>query len=265
MEEQDIDARLREIAGRFGWVPGKGLLNAFSPPFDTSKPNLHDSKAEFLEEKRAVEDALEHIGALVRFVASRFREDEPNHLPASRVSKYIDEKARQDLSREPSKNIVELMLKNATDYGLSFVTGILLLKVESQLENRKQELADQEATYWSSPHRAPNHYARTIALRLAKLVARETGQKPTFGTSRDGGHPSTEYGRALEEIFELLGIKAHVRHPAKWAIEQITESDLKPEPVGSLFKLGKRLELESQQSKSATDKIFEALEKPSKK
>jgi hypothetical protein len=91
---------------------------------------------------------------------------------------------------------------------------------------------------------------RAIALRLARLYAREKGERPTFGTARDGGHPSTNYGRALERIFEPLGIKDGVRRPAEWALAQLTDDDLRPVStialLGGVFALGVRPDLLSE-------------------
>jgi hypothetical protein len=87
---------------------------------------------------------------------------------------------------------------------------------------------DDYQTYWNKPHRAPDYHARAIALRLARLFARETGKLPTTGTTADDGDPSTPYSRALRDIFEILGFKTTQRNYAEWAIQQITENDLAP-------------------------------------
>ena len=136
-----------------------------------------------------------------------------------------------------------MIRKNAADAGLTYCLIFLLMDLIKDLNQRRQELENQGAAFWNLSGRAPNYYARTIALRFARVIARETGMKPTFGTARDGGHPSTEFGRALEQVFETLEIKASVRNAAKWAIDQLTEEDLKPEPknyltMGSLFGIG---------------------------
>jgi hypothetical protein len=137
--------------------------------------------------------------------------------------------------------MADLVRKNAADAGFTFCLILLILDLVRDLKQRNQELENQEATFWNLSGRAPNHYARTIALRFARLIARKTGKMPTFGTSSDGGHPSTEFGRALEEVFEVLEIRASVRNAARWAISQLSEDDLKPEPMnalGSIFGLG---------------------------
>lgn len=100
-------------------------------------------------------------------------------------------------------------------------------------------LSEQEDLYWSLSHRAPDYYARSIALRLAKLYARETETRPTVGTSGETGDPSTGYLRALKETFEVLGIGTGVRSPAEWAVQQIGEEDLEPwRPFGLAGSMG---------------------------
>lgn len=78
-------------------------------------------------------------------------------------------------------------------------------------------------------NRSPNYYARTIALRLARLYAKEMGHRPTLGISREGNFPSTDFGRALEEVFTILNITASFRNAARWAIEQLTDEDMRPQ------------------------------------
>lgn len=58
---------------------------------------------------------------------------------------------------------------------------------------------------------------------------------PTIGTASDGDHPSTEYGRFLQQLFEVLKIDTGFRLPGEWAIGQLTEADLpKPTKIVSL-------------------------------
>ena len=203
--------------------------------------------------------ALVNTGALVDFIYAIYIEEDPNHVTSKRLGEFINREARKDQNRKGSETIVDMIRKNAVEHGLTLVTLFLLVDLRIQLSKRKQELADQESVYWSSAHRAPNYYARTIALRFAKLVARSTGKYPTIGTSRDGGHPSTDFGRALEEIFELLGIGANFRNPAQWAIRQLTDDDLKPSPKPSLFELGSGI-LGSQMPKGSLTLLAEALQ-----
>ncbi|SEQ08655.1 hypothetical protein [Thalassovita taeanensis] len=238
MDSSERDEKIREIVSRFYDSVPTAALGIGSAGLDVSKPNQHDSKADFLAEKIAVDIALEQADGLFGFFSAPFREDDtPNKEMAVRIAASIDAKARVRAESDRVNTALELIVKNAGQSGVSFVVVMLLFDVVDGLRNRKQELGDQEAEFWSGHSRPPNHYARTIALRFARAIATKTGRKPTFGTSRDGGHPSTDFGRALEELFKVLEIKANVKRAAVWAIDQITEEDLKPPVRNALSSL----------------------------
>ena len=130
----------------------------------------------------------------------------------------------------------DLVRKNVADIGGFNATLYVLLDFWMALSSRHDELKDQNEKFWNLPHRAPDYYARAIALRLARLFARVTGQRPTYGSSGVSGDPSTSYSRALKQVFKLLGIKGGIRTHAEYAVAQITEEDLKPQ-INSLTQL----------------------------
>ena len=229
MEDEEKTDRLREIAGRFYQLSGDNVLSTYGEPFDTTKPNIHDTKAEFLEEVDFVERSLGHVNELIDLMRAKYEEDSALKKVSGNVSAMVDNKAYKDNLRRRVESPVDVVLQGSFGVGLSYTTILILMENKVGLSARKQELESQKDSFWSGSGRAPNHYARTIALRFAKLIAKKTGKKPTFGTARDGNHPSTEFGRALEEIFEILGIEATVKHPATWAIGQLTDEDMKPE------------------------------------
>ncbi len=219
--------------GRFADPTPKGFSGMWSPPFDTTKPNIHDSKAEFVEERDTVERQLSHAHGLFEFLASQHMTDEPGWEMAHRVCKKIDEGARLQSKRIFVDQPEALIRSNAALVGITTVSIYLLKDIITEFTNRRQELADQEVEFWSGQSRPPNHYARTIALRFARLVAGEKHLRPTVGAARDGSHPSTDFGRAIEEIFEVLEIKANYRRAAEWAVDQLTEEEIAP-PVNVL-------------------------------
>ena len=214
-----------------------------TPTLDVSKPNFHDSKAEFLRELDAVETVMKSLQAAIKALLPEDRRtDESVSQMLGRIRVAVDASARRTITIASPETITDLIRKNKADTGyyVHAIWGLIDLRLF--LWNRLDELKDQEKEYWSGCSRPPNHYARVIALRLARLYAHEKGEKPTFGTARDGGHPSTAYGRALEKIFAALGIKAGVRRSAEWALAQITDDDLRPTPptgsLGSILGLG---------------------------
>ncbi len=229
------------IAERVGHVVDDLLGNVtpddpaiVKPQLDVSRPNIHDNKAEFLTELNAVRNARQALlTALENLYAGDGDTPEKTEM-LKRLQAALDEHAVKHAASMKPESITDLLRKNIAETGfysnsLSALAGLIVT-----LEERKRDLEDQEQHFWSVPHRPPNYYAREIALRLARLYARRKGKKPTVGTARDGGHPSTQYGRALEKIFEILGIESSVKSAAAWAVDQITEDDLKPAGSGML-------------------------------
>jgi len=234
----DLDEQLHLIVDRmlapFGKSSPRGGATILESGggFDTSKPNQHDSKAEFQRELDAVEGSLQHIFKAIQKLAPRETDGE-NREMLDRLRLIIDQKFRSTKSRGAIEDTIELVRKNVADVGGFTASILIMLDFWVTLSDRLAELKDQEEKFWNLSHRAPDYYARAIALRLAKLYAKETRQRPTIGTSGVTADPSTSYSRALSEMFDLLEIMANVRSPAEWAVGQLSEEDLNP-PVNAL-------------------------------
>jgi len=228
MQEKSPDELVGDIIDRFmgarNALAFNTILDSGSRRIDLSKPNIHDNKQDFAKERDAVLGAIEGIERALKHVLPS-KENRKQNAMFHRLSEAIDSAALRNLSRVTNEAASDLAILNVVQTGYFFNFLFINLKMVASLEERLKELQDQEAQFWSVPNRAPNYYARTIALRLARLYAREKGRAPTFGTSRDGGHPSTDFGRALEAIFEVLGIKARVPNAARWAISQLSDQD----------------------------------------
>lgn len=234
MEKHEVVERIWEITRRFGVPEPAGLVGTSLPPFDISQPNFHLSKAEFSAELQAVEKALKDAVSLVSFLAAPYREEDELKAVATPVCNAINDHAWKAARAVHPKTPGELIQKNAGEMDLSLSTAVLLIDVHSGLISRFEQLKDHERTYWDVKGRAPNHYARAIALRFARLVAKHTGKRPTVGVSREGNFPSTDFGRALEEIFELLDINAVFRRHAQWAVAELTDDDCRVKNVNAL-------------------------------
>ncbi|MEB8388507.1 hypothetical protein OO012_14870 [Rhodobacteraceae bacterium KMM 6894] len=236
-QDPTLNEKLNEVVEPFRMSGGRGLGSAYFTAFDTTKPNFHDSKAEFLEEKQLVQDGLNNADQLIRFLLSAVGHEDVRNDAAERICAIAADQSRLRLKDTPIRAASDLVRKNASEVGLPVTSAFVLLDLRAEFYNRLQELEDQEREYWSGSSRPPNHYARTIALRFARFIAGESGQRPTIGTSRDGDHPSTDYGRALEEVFQLLGIRANFKRAGMWAIDQLTDEDLQPPKnmLGGLF------------------------------
>lgn len=201
------------------------------PPIDIQQHNEHSRKAEFIEEQCAVRECIDNIGRIILVIAGVKVDDAEDEPANMRLRDWLDYSASLSVDANPApiEEIDMLLLHAAKVSGFSQTSIAFLTELREQLIKRNAMLDEQEAEYWSDQHRPGNHFARTIALRTAKVYAAELGRLPTLGTSRDGGHPNTAFGKALEQIFDILDIKSGVRSPAKWAIAQLTDSDLEPD------------------------------------
>lgn len=235
MQEKTQDELVGEVVDRLIGARNALAMNTYlggaGSRIDISKPNIHDNKADFVKERDAVLGAIEKLEQALKFVLPD-REDVKQSTMVARLSEDIDQKALRSLGRKPDEYAYELAMRNIVQTGYYYNFLFINMRMVASLKDRFKELQDQEAQFWSVPYRAPNYYARTIAVRLARLYAAEKRKMPTIGTSRDGGHPSTDFGRALEDIFQILGIKARVSNAAKWALGQLTEDDVNPAPTG---------------------------------
>lgn len=236
MIKPDQIERLWSICERFGVLRPQYPYGSDRPPFSLEKTNLHDSKAEFLAELTSVNQLLGQAEGMFNFLVAKHQDESPDKVLAIRLSALIDDTARSQAQNAVLESAMDVARKTATDVGVSVTTLYMLVEVLHALRQRKRDLSDQEAAFWSLKSRAPNYYARTIALGLARLVARSTGKKPTIGTARDGGHPSTDFSRALEEVFQVLKIGSDFKRPAQWAVEQLTVDDMRP-PQNALAQL----------------------------
>lgn len=229
MHEEELKARLNAVVNELCGRSSHNALAALVFPFDIDQPNEHNSKKEFLLEQKAVKKALKSSRVLIDLFHVRNAEEDVKTM-VQRLRNNLDVRARKSV-RPEIETPDHLVTRNMLDVGFSRMAHIANIYLWLGLSQRERELDDQEKEFWSVSHRPPNYYARTIALRMARLYAHEKGERPTYGTARDGGHPSTRFGRAVEQVFQILDIEADVRTPIEWAIDQLTEDDLNSERI----------------------------------
>lgn len=203
MTDQSTTEELRELAKlHLGWKPEEDLLDFGEPPFDVTKPNIHDSKKDFLLERDTVREIIKHLEAVFRLLYKPEDDETPEHHEmVDRLSFAIETKAKENRSGGRSRTAVDIALKNVVDAGFHHTSILVLLDMLSAYRQRLFELNEQEKEFWTVSNRPPNYYARTIALRFARFYARQTRTRPTYGASSDGAHPSTQYGRLLVKFF----------------------------------------------------------------
>jgi hypothetical protein len=229
MDRDEKVEKLNQLVARlFGEEPST-MLGRGMPPFEIARPNIHDSKKEFLMELDSVKSVLTHLDAIIRVF---FNEDNSVQLDKKemmvRLRISVDAEALRTSKAREIDHPRELVFQNLAQTGFFAGSIMIISQMHDHYIERLQELERQEIQFWSVAHRPPNYYARAIAYRFARYFAKRTSARPTFGTSSDGPHPSTDFGRALEEVFEILEIKSNLRVAADWAIGQLVENDWKP-------------------------------------
>ncbi|MFC4667567.1 hypothetical protein ACFO5X_03300 [Seohaeicola nanhaiensis] len=221
---QIVEVMLGEAGVRDYQRPMQTLLGQ-SGPFEYQPPNEHDSKASFQAELKLVKDLLRHLLALQGLLGVAASQADSS-VEAVRMRVNIDYKLFRNAPRAFIRNPVDLVRKNIADSGGFNILGPVLADYQAALADRLTELKNQQEKFWNLKGRAPDHYARVIALHLARLYSSHTGRFPTLGTSGITGDPSTAYSRALKAVFSTLQIETRVRGPASWALNQLTEADL---------------------------------------
>ncbi|MEP1575750.1 hypothetical protein [Roseibium album] len=226
--------------------PMVGVFSENQPPFEINKPTQFDSKQEFQRQYDAVSTCLEN---LLTFFQAVFPDEENDEAQKEylNLAVAIDVIMRRSSPRTAPDTCIDLIRRNVVDVG-GFNVGLHVMNdLRAAFQERLQELEDQREEFWNLPHRAPDYYARAIALRLARLYAREVGERPTYGTSGETGEPSTGYTRALRDAFKILEIEAREKVYASWAVNQLTDDDLKSQSyrsgfgaVGGLFQVGSK-------------------------
>lgn len=188
--------------------PPFNALSGVSAPFDVSRPNIHDSKKEFMREMSVVETITKHLsGVIDQIIVPNDQESLEHKELVERLKSAIEGGRIQDIKHRAISNPSDLALNNLHMTGFFYGSMRVVFDMYVAYNQRLIELKDQNKQFWNVASRPPNYYARTIAVRLARLYSREMGQRPTFGISREGNHPSTDFGRALEEVYSILKIR----------------------------------------------------------
>ena len=265
MSEKPATVRIKELLEEHFQRPFPMNMLAMSPAlFDTSRPNIHDNKTEFVRERDTVKQIVDHLQGVIDLLVKSKEDRTTEHDDMTdRIREAIDKAAKEFSPTNTNISARDLVLKNATETGFYYTSVLIVFHMQWAYRERLTELNEQEVEFWTINNRPPNYYARTIALRFAKFYAREIGIKPTFGMSRDGPVPSTDYGRLLERIFFILEIDGDYKRAGQWAVDQITDEDLNP-PGPGLF--GGLFGFDADKSPTDTtrdpkDAIVEALNK----
>lgn len=196
--------------------PNKGKTILDRAYLDIRRPTLHDTKGEFRAEFEAVERSTNDLLSLYGFMLKQGDAsiESSRGIPVAFMFGALE---RNKKDGRPN-DALDLVMQNARSVDYWRFSRNYVFDLYLSFSARLAELKEQGDAYWSAPGRPPDHFARVMALRLAKLYAKQFNRMPTIGTASDGDHPSTEYGRFLQELFEALEIGTGFRLPGEWAI-----------------------------------------------
>ena len=117
--ESDQIERVNKVVQRFYKARPVGFPPSLLPAFDTSKQNFHDSKPEFLAEKQAVGQALDHASNLCDFLFHAMDKEESSHKLAKTVCSLINRRTKAKHKNSRVRYASDLVRKNASDIGVT--------------------------------------------------------------------------------------------------------------------------------------------------
>lgn len=236
IEQKKID-QLNKLADSLSLHGSAKFHGRDTTPFDISRPNLHDPKAEFSAEFSLVSAALGHVEALIDLFRARGAEinaEETAHL--TRVIDAVNLAVRNGTRKKKihEGRSRDLVVQNFRDTGFTANFAAVLIDMELGLRIRQAELTEQKELFWKTGHRSKSPYPYAIAYRFAHFYISQTGNPPKFGTSSHDGKPSTRFGNCLEEVFDILGIDAGIRGPAVSAAKEVVAEFFRNVPSGGM-------------------------------
>lgn len=94
-----------------------GLSTFSEPPFDISKPNQHNTKADFEREYKIVSESTEALFALLKLLLRTEGKDKAKIAELNRLGANIDEKMRENAPTGPFETAHQLVRRSVVDAG----------------------------------------------------------------------------------------------------------------------------------------------------
>lgn len=201
---------------------------------DLEPPTEYLTKKELFEETKLVSEAMrlldELFGSLFSNEANLGQDNAYRKL-----GKRMNALARTKLATRDRNSVLHWLLHNVADYSTFHFGRSFFQLLLSCLHERETELKAMERLWPEGRGKPKNLYAYAIAYRLARIYFRGFGVVPTYGAKSGTKSASTKFTRALEIIFENLGIASNVIAPTKEAIRRIEEEERTSKPRPSLL------------------------------
>jgi hypothetical protein len=181
-----------------------------------------------MKEYQATRSIFEHLsGIFGQLIAPKFSDDVKHSAMKKQLEKSVNKIASEKTAKLFSGGADDLLQLNMAQYGFYDNSINTIISMQEIYHKHLEALEAQKAEFWSEWNRSRNHYTYDIAFRFAQYFHEKEGAIPTFGISNQGTHASTDFGRALEDVFKILGIKNNVRRPAEAAIEALKSLNMR--------------------------------------
>ncbi|MEP6319094.1 MAG: hypothetical protein ABJ074_01735, partial [Paracoccaceae bacterium] len=129
MTDDNLIEQINEIADRFYERPRSLILGTSQFPFDITKPNFHDTKKEFLEERDLVDESTKNAEELFKTLTYRYHDGHPLKERSEELCDYVDGIARNFASKNELKVPSDLVKRNAIDIGITYCMAYMVLDV----------------------------------------------------------------------------------------------------------------------------------------
>ena len=175
---------------------------------DLGNPYSFDTKGEWNKAQKTLEKAVRQIGELL----VTFKE-----LSDLGISEEIDMDIRFERKGMKASRVyaTDLVIDNGIRLGTTRISSEFLLTLSVQFS---KYLEDVKKTGWPEGITKARQYS--IARKIAEIYVQYNGESPTFGTNN--GVASTSYGKAVEGIFKILGVKGNANGAARKVAQGLT-------------------------------------------
>lgn len=212
-QQQEISAVLLEMTGgkyRTQSILGTGISdrNAF----------LFNTKGELKKAKVSVKKAQNQINNLL---------DTLKELTELELCEKLDQQIKNEIRKRPLETAFSLVLDNAARAGATNIISELSNLLHVELEKYNKRIIASKADWPKGKNKSK---PVVVARSIAEVYVIHMGMKPSYGTNENG--PSTAYSKAVESIFQILGIESNSDEAAKYAAKECT-----PEKIDEVLKV----------------------------
>lgn len=177
---------------------------------------LFDTKGDLTKATRTIKKAQRQIATFSKTL---------DELAELGLCERLDRQVRHEIRRMPLKTAYDLVLDNAARVGaisiISKFSGLLFLGL-IEYNNRITEAKE----IWPKGKSKPKPVK--VARAIAEVYVIHMEERPSYGTNANA--PSTAYSKAVERIFQILGIEANSSEAAKYAVNECT-----PEKIAEIL------------------------------